>query len=57
MPAGDKVPASVKGILNADEARQAYGDGVFGGAYQVDQAIMDELFAAALADVLYLLEF
>jgi hypothetical protein len=43
MPAGDKVPASVKGILNAEEARQAYGDGVFGGAYQVDQAIMDEL--------------
>jgi creatinine amidohydrolase len=57
IPDGDKVPASVKGILNAEEARQAYGDGVFGGAYQVDPAIMDELFAAALADVLYLLEF
>jgi hypothetical protein len=30
---------------------------VFGGTYQVDEAIMDELFAAVLADVLQLLKF
>lgn len=57
LPEGIKQPASIKGIMNAEEARKAYGDGVFGGAYQVDPAIMDEIFTAALQDVLYLLEF
>jgi creatinine amidohydrolase len=57
LPEGNKTPPSIKGILNADEARQAYGDGVFGGAYQVNSAVMDEIFAAALQDVLFMLEF
>jgi hypothetical protein len=34
-----------------------YGDGVFGGPYQVEQAIMDEIWSAALGDVLQLLKF
>jgi creatinine amidohydrolase len=57
LPPGEKAPPAVKGIMNAAEARQLYGDGVFGGAYQVDQHIMDEIFDAALQDVLYMLEF
>jgi creatinine amidohydrolase len=57
LPPGEKTPPAVKGIMNAAEARQLYGDGVFGGAYQVDQHIMDEIFDAALQDVLYMLEF
>ena len=52
LQSGDKTPPHVPGLLGADEARQVYGDGSFGGAYQADQAIMDELFAALLEDVL-----
>jgi creatinine amidohydrolase len=57
LQTGDKTPPHIPGLLGADEARQVYGDGSFGGAYQADQAIMDELFAALLEDVLTLLNF
>lgn len=57
LPEGEKAPPRIPGLLGASEARQVYGDGVFGGPYQVDPAIMDELFAAALQDVLQLLRF
>jgi creatinine amidohydrolase len=57
LPDGEKMPPSVPGLVGAEEARQLYGDGVFGGRYQVDDAIMDEIFAAALQDVLQLLKF
>ena len=57
LQSGDKTPPHVPGLLGADEARQVYGDGSFGGAYQADQAIMDELFAALLEDVLTSLRF
>lgn len=57
LPAGEKVPPKVPGLLAADQAKQVYGDGVFRGPYQVSQDIMDEIFSAALEDVLQLLEF
>jgi creatinine amidohydrolase len=57
LPAGEKVPPSVPGIMGAEQARQVYGNGVFGGPYQVENAIMEAVFAAALADVLQLLKF
>ena len=57
LPEGVKIPPSYKGLLNAAESREAFGDGVFGGPYQVDPVIMDEIFATALEDVLYFLEF
>ena len=57
LPSGEKLPPRIQGLMGAEQARQAYGDGVFGGRYQVDQAIMDELFAAVLGDVLQLLRF
>ena len=44
-------------MLNAQDTRQVFGDGVFGGPYQVDPVIMDEIFATALEDVLYFLDF
>jgi creatinine amidohydrolase len=55
LPDGEKPPPVVRGLLNAAEARVVYGDGSFGGYYQVDQTIMSELFAACLADVMQLL--
>jgi creatinine amidohydrolase len=57
LPVEPKVPPSIPGLTGADEARQAYGDGSFGGPYQADLIIMDELFAAAFQDVLTLLRF
>lgn len=57
LPAGEKIPPHVAGILGAMETRQVYGDGVFGGAYQSDPAVMDEIFSTAVADVLQLLKF
>jgi creatinine amidohydrolase len=57
LPEGEKIPTPYKGLPNAAQARQLYGDGVFDGAYSASPAIMDELFAAALQDVLFLLDF
>jgi creatinine amidohydrolase len=57
LPEGVKPEVKIKGLLNAVETRAAYGDGVFGGAYQAPPEVMDELFAACLVDVLYLLDF
>lgn len=57
LPEGEKTPPSYQGILNAPQTREVFGDGVFGGPYQVEPAIMDEIFATALEDVLYYLDF
>lgn len=57
LPQEDKLPPRVPGLVSAEEARQVYGDGQFGGPYQVGENIMEELFAAALQDVLQLLRF
>jgi creatinine amidohydrolase len=56
LPEGSKTPPSYQGLLNAEQSRQVFGDGVFGGPYQVAPEIMDEIFAAALQDVLFLLD-
>jgi creatinine amidohydrolase len=57
LPQGEKAPPHVPGLMGAQEARQVYGDGVFGGKYQVDDAIMDEIFDACLVDIVHLLNF
>jgi creatinine amidohydrolase len=57
LPEGEKAPPSFKGLPNAAQARHLYGDGNFEGPYSAAPAIMDELFSAALQDVLYLLDF
>ncbi len=56
LPEGEKLPPSYKGLLNAERTREVFGDGVFGGAYQASDAVMTQVFNAALQDVLYLLE-
>jgi hypothetical protein len=43
--------------MNSERFREVFGDGVFGGPYQAEAEIMDEIFEAALADVLYYLDF
>lgn len=57
MPAQPKAPPYVPGIMDAQTARAVYGDGSFGGPYLASQDIQNEMFAAALADVLQLLKF
>ena len=57
LPEEKKIPPAYQGILNAQDFRQVFGDGVFGGPYQVDQHIMDEIFTVALEDVLFFLNF
>jgi len=57
LPDKVKTPPKIPGLLGAEEARSIYGDGVFGGPYQVKQSIMDEIFDTAIADVLQLLRF
>lgn len=57
LPTGEKIPPQVPGIMPAALARQVYGDGSFGGAYQAEAQVMQEVFQACLADVLQLLDF
>ena len=57
LPDEEKVPPRVPVIMDAEEARRVYGDGSFGGRYQVEGSIMQEVFAAALLDILQLLKF
>jgi creatinine amidohydrolase len=57
LPAGEKPGVSFTGVLNAAETKAKYGDGSFGGKYQVDDAIMQELFDVCLLDVVNLLNF
>lgn len=57
LPDIEKPPPHISGLLSAEATRQAYGDGSFGGFYQVDNAIMESLFTAALQDVLQMLKF
>jgi creatinine amidohydrolase len=58
LPDGEKPLVDTKNaVLGKAATRAAYGDGMFGGTYQADPAIMQEMFEACLADVLSLLEF
>ncbi len=57
LPGESKIPPRVPGIMDAKTARVVYGDGSFGGPYQVSDEIMRELYAACLQDVLQLLQF
>jgi len=57
LPPGEKTPPFIPGLMDSKTARELYGDGVFGGPYQVDRAILDEVFKTALQDILQLLRF
>jgi creatinine amidohydrolase len=58
FPEGEKVPPQVPSdIMDSKTAREVYGDGTFGGRYQADPSIMQEMFDACLADILQMLKF
>jgi creatinine amidohydrolase len=50
IPHGDE-------LLGTSTVRKLIDDGNYGGPYQVDDAIMDEIFDACVAEVLELIEF
>src|SRR4030043_187441 len=53
IPDGEKIPPRIPGLVNAKVARDLYQDGVFGGPYKVEDAIMSGVFTAALDDILH----
>jgi creatinine amidohydrolase len=58
LPEGEKIPPRVPSdVMDAKTTRVVYGDGSFGGKYQVSEEVMQELFEAVLADILQLLKF
>ncbi len=58
LPEEEKVPPVVPSdVMDAQTAREVYGDGSFGGSYRVPQVVMEEMFAACLTDVLHALKF
>ena len=58
LPEGEKIPPVVPSdVMDASTARAVYGDGSFGGRYRVPDEVMQEIFDAALADILHMLEF
>lgn len=57
MPEGEKPPFETSQVMSSDRVRQALGDGVYGGAYKASDAVMEEVFLAALTDILELLKF
>ena len=58
LPEGEKTPPRVpSAVMDAQTGRAVYGDGSFGGRYRVPEEIMQEIFSAALADILQLLQF
>ncbi len=57
LPPGEKMPVTAPRLLNADETRALYSDGVFGGPYSADDALMQRIFDAAVADIVGKLQF
>ena len=58
MPKEPKLsPMVPSSIMDSETAREVYGDGSFGGEYFVDNAIMSEMFNAAVEDILMMLKF
>lgn len=56
LPEGEKPSPGPAASMVAERVRQHYGDGSYGGAYQAPDAVMNEIFAACLAEVVALLE-
>lgn len=57
LPSGEKSPPKIPGLIDSVTAKRLYGDGVFGGPYVVDRSILEEVFEAALEDILHILRF
>jgi creatinine amidohydrolase len=58
LPQGEKTPPPRPGILNAEQTRRVYGDGVFGGYYLTeDEEVLEDLFEVSIDEIVHLLTF
>lgn len=57
LPNENKVNIEANPIINSQRYRQIIGDGSFGGVYQTEGRIMDEIFQACVEEVVELLKF
>jgi creatinine amidohydrolase len=57
IPIDDKIPPHYQGLLSADATKKVFNDGSFGGPYEVEESIMNEIFYAAYLDILNFLKF
>jgi creatinine amidohydrolase len=57
LPKEEKPVVDGKGIRDSKTEREIYGDGTFGGPYQAEESVMEEILAAAVNDVLDALKF
>lgn len=58
MPEESKaIPEQNNEILSKSATRRIYSDGSFGGSYQVNETIMEEVFEDCLEDIINLLKF
>jgi creatinine amidohydrolase len=57
LPAGEKAAPATTRVLNADEYRAVYGDGVMGGYYAPDDADLQRIFDVAVGEVVERLSF
>jgi len=55
LPQGEKEPVVSLGLLKADAVRERLGDGVYGGPYQIEDHILQEIFDTAVEEVVHLL--
>ncbi len=51
LPEGQKSPVAAERIVDAKQARRLYGDGSFGGPYQADPEVLDEIFNIAVKEI------
>ena len=51
MPAGSKQPINLELLDEGQAVREVLGDGSYGGPYQVEEALMQELFNQVVAEV------
>lgn len=57
LPKEMKNPPKYQGLLSAEETRKVFGDGSFGGYYETEETIMNEIYYAAYLDILNLIKF
>lgn len=53
LPAGEKEEVEPGLIRDSKRMREKLGDGVFGGAYEADDAVMDKIFQFCVQDILH----
>lgn len=57
LPTETKTPPNYQGLLNSEITKNVFGDGSFGGVYEVDDQTMNEIFYAAYLDIMNLINF